>query len=66
MEANRNHMENDIKCENQRNGSVTNTVFIVVPNTLSCLLGLKTIRELASITVNSDKGFASISSREKV
>ena len=40
---------------NPRNKKTTNVTFSVVPNSLNCLLGLKTIKSMGLITVNTEE-----------
>ena len=44
-----------LKVANPQNNMEHEISFMVVPNAYTCLLGLKTIKELGLITVNEDK-----------
>ena len=53
--------EAEIPVTNVRTGELHSTIFIVVPNDLHCLLGLKPLTDMHLITVNADKFIAGIS-----
>ena len=54
--------ETTLEVLNPKNAQVSELGFIVVPNDLSCLLGLKTMQEMGLFTINDDNCIAQISS----
>ncbi|XP_064622356.1 uncharacterized protein K02A2.6-like [Lineus longissimus] len=52
--------EATLSLKNVRTGEVQPVDFVVVPNNLSCLLGINTIRKMGLITVNKDRFIAKV------
>ena len=53
-----------IPITNVRTGEQHTADFIVVPNDLNCLLGLKTVTDMRLITVNKDRFIEGITSQK--
>ena len=53
-----------LNVRNPRTGESSDIKFTVVPNSYTCLLGLKTIQKLNLITINGDKFIAVVGSKE--
>ena len=56
--------ETELKVTNPRTGEISEINFTVVPNSYTCLLGLKTIQKLDLITFNNHRFIAMVGSKK--